>query len=92
MKKWRVAQWWPRCPRPRSVSSPLPHRQLLKTELGSFFTEYLQVGSPAGQKRQGRPLLELLLLVAAVVSSRLSPLAQLCVALYVWRLPLGFTF
>ena len=28
-----------------------PHRQLLKTELGSFFTEYLQVGvlcSPSG--------------------------------------------
>lgn len=34
-----------------SDSCPPAHRQLLKTELGSFFTEYLQVGalcSPEG--------------------------------------------
>jgi hypothetical protein len=40
-----------------SLPSPLPHRQLLKTELGSFFTEYLQVGGPCWPQRAGHLLL-----------------------------------
>lgn len=39
-----------------SFSSPLPHRQLLKTELGSFFTEYLQVCRPCHGGRFGLTL------------------------------------
>lgn len=39
----------PRAVRPHSPL-PSPHRQLLKTELGSFFTEYLQVGGLALQR------------------------------------------
>lgn len=33
--------------------SPPAHRQLLKTELGSFFTEYLQVGGPSWPEGPG---------------------------------------
>lgn len=62
---WHVGRDGAGCWRPHFPSFPgaplplphsrlsSPHRQLLKTELGSFFTEYLQVGGRALQPGWG---------------------------------------